>query len=61
MQAIKIVGEILQYYDSNNKIPVYGFGAKILPFSEITSHCFALNGNIFDPETDGIEGVLEIY
>ena len=26
-----------------------------------TSHCFALNGNIFDPECDGLEGVLEAY
>lgn len=25
------------------------------------SHCFALNGNIFDPEVDGLEGVLEVY
>ena len=26
-----------------------------------TSHCFALNGNIFDPECDGLDGVLEAY
>jgi vacuolar-type H+-ATPase subunit F/Vma7 len=25
------------------------------------SHCFALNGNIFDPECDGLEGILEAY
>ena len=25
------------------------------------SHCFALNGNIFDPEVDGMEGVEEAY
>ena len=24
-------------------------------------HCFALNGNIFDPEIDTIEGVVECY
>ena len=58
MQAIKSVGDILQYYDKHNKIPAYGFGAKILPFTEITSHLFALNGNIFNPMVDGIEGVL---
>jgi len=29
--------------------------------SNDTSHCFALNGNIFDPEVDGIEGVEEVY
>jgi hypothetical protein len=26
-----------------------------------TSHCFALNGNMFDPECDGLEGVKEAY
>lgn len=25
------------------------------------SHCFAVNGNIFDPECDGIDGVLDAY
>ena len=54
------MGEVLQYYDSDNQIPVYGFGAKLLPF-DITSHCFALNGNIFKPESNGIKGVLETY
>ena len=51
----------MQYYDSDNKIPAYGFGAKILPFEDITNFCFALNGNIFDPEVDGIEEVLKVY
>jgi len=30
-------------------------------YSGSASHCFALNGNIFDPECDGLEGVLEAY
>ena len=25
------------------------------------SHCFALNGDIFDPEVDGLDGVQEVY
>jgi hypothetical protein len=25
------------------------------------SHCFALNGDIFKPECDGIEGVETVY
>jgi vacuolar-type H+-ATPase subunit F/Vma7 len=25
------------------------------------SHCFALNGNIFEPECNGLEGVLKCY
>jgi hypothetical protein len=30
-------------------------------YKEGASHCFALNGNIFDPECDGLDGVLEAY
>ena len=39
-----------------------GFGAR-LPLGARTfdSHCFALNGNIFNPECDGLDGVLETY
>jgi hypothetical protein len=42
--------------------PVYGFGGK-LPNSpdNAASHCFALNGNIFRPECNGLEGVLNAY
>ncbi|CAG9335143.1 unnamed protein product [Blepharisma stoltei] len=61
IQALSAVGEILQYYDSDKKIPVYGFGAKLPPLFDIISHCFALNGNIFDPEVKGISEVLEAY
>jgi hypothetical protein len=25
------------------------------------SHCFALNGDIFDPECDGLQGVIDAY
>ena len=51
----------MQYYDSDKKIPVFGFGAKVPPNTHRASHCFALNGDIFDPECDGIEGVVEAY
>ena len=61
ISAIKVVGDILQYYDSDKRIPVYGFGAKLPPDFECVSHCFALNGNIFDPEVNGIDEVLEVY
>ena len=37
-----------------------GYGA-LIPKQTETSHCFALNGNIFDPEVDGIDGVVEAY
>ena len=59
LNAIKSVGNILQYYDSDKQVPALGYGA-VIPGHE-TSHCFALNGNIFDPECDGIDGVVEAY
>lgn len=61
LQAIKSVGEVLQYYDSDKQIPCLGFGACVPPAQNRASHCFALNGDIFDPECDGLEGVLEAY
>jgi hypothetical protein len=61
VEAISAVGEILQYYDSDKQIPVFGFGAKLPPYYDIVSHCFAMNGNIFDPEIKTIEEVLKVY
>lgn len=26
-----------------------------------TEHCFALNGDMFNPECDGLDGVVEAY
>lgn len=60
MQALKAVGGILQYYDSDKLIPAYGFGARVQGFSK-TYHKFALNGDYFEPECNGIEGVVEAY
>ena len=31
IQAIRAVGDILQYYDSDKEIPAYGFGARVPP------------------------------
>lgn len=60
IRAISAVGSILQEYSTDKKIPTFGFGAK-LPYINEVSHCFALNGNIFAPEINGIEGVLSYY
>jgi hypothetical protein len=60
VQAIRAVGDILQYYDSDKEIPTYGFGARVQS-SQRASHCLALNGNIFAPECNGIDGVIEAY
>lgn len=59
-KAINAVGSILQEYDTDKNIPVFGFGAK-LPYINDVSHCFALNGNIFSPEIHSIQGVLDVY
>lgn len=61
LKATRAVGSILQYYDSDKQIPVFGFGAAIPPYTNKANHCFAVNGDIFDPEVDGIEGVIESY
>lgn len=59
LNAIRSVGSILQYYDNDKQIPAFGFGA--LMHGSTAEHCFALNGDIFNPECDGLEGVMEAY
>jgi hypothetical protein len=61
-EAINSVVGILQNYDLDKEFPVYGFGG-IPPSSpdERTSHCFALNGDIYKPEVDGLKGVMKAY
>ena len=51
----------MQYYDHDKLIPALGFGAAIPPYNSKADHCFALNGDIFNPECDGIDGVMEAY
>jgi len=58
-QVIHAVGNILAAYDSDNMIPVYGFGAR-LPNGQV-SHCFHVNGNPGNPEVLGVNGVLQVY
>eukprot|EP00826_Nyctotherus_ovalis_P020480 TRINITY_DN16436_c0_g1_i3.p1 TRINITY_DN16436_c0_g1~~TRINITY_DN16436_c0_g1_i3.p1 ORF type:complete len:364 (+),score=71.08 TRINITY_DN16436_c0_g1_i3:112-1092(+) len=60
ISAILSIGQILQEYDTDKNIPVLGFGAQPLGVNKI-SHCFSLNGNIFDPEVHKLEAVLETY
>ena len=61
IQAIQSVGEILQCYDSEKNIAAYGFGAQIPPIANRASHCFALNGNIFNPKLQGVGNIIECY
>jgi len=32
-----------------------------LPIYDVVSHCFALNGDIFNPSVNGVEGVCAVY
>jgi hypothetical protein len=43
------------------QIPFLGFGARLPPFYTISSSCFAVNGDIFNPECYGVQGLLETY
>jgi len=57
-QVISAVGNILLSYDSDGKIPTFGFGAKLGDGQ--VSHCFNVNGTV-NPEVIGIEGIIQSY
>lgn len=59
-EAINAVMSILENYDSDRMFPVYGFGGKP-PQAQEVSHCFALNGDIFAPECNGVKGIMRAY
>ena len=54
MAAIKSVASILADYDSNQRFPAFGFGAKSPQFGGV-SHCFPLNFNPRSPEVIGVQ------
>jgi hypothetical protein len=54
-KALTAVGSIIARYDSDQKFPMLGFGAK---FGGIIKHCFQLGPG---PEVDGIKGMLDAY
>jgi len=60
LHAIMSVGNILEQYDPDKLYPVYGFGGEIEETKK-ASHCFALNGNIFRPEVNGVQGIMNVY
>lgn len=61
-QVIRGVGNILEYYDDDNMIPVYGFGAKSKAYGmKSVSHCFPVSGNLKNAFAKRISGVLEVY
>jgi hypothetical protein len=58
--AIRACGDIVAYYDYDQKFPAFGFGGKFNGSQEV-NHCYPLNGNMDDPEIDGIDGILKAY
>ncbi|CAN1242122.1 Protein BONZAI 1 [Linum perenne] len=58
-QAILEVGEVLKFYDSDQRFPAWGFGAR--PIDGPVSHCFNLNGSKYNHEVEGLHGILIAY
>jgi len=57
-RAIISVGEILQAYNTDGQIPVFGFGGEI---DGKVNHCFPLTFDESRPEVTGVDGVMEAY
>ena len=58
--AIRACGDIVAYYDYDQKFPAFGFGGKFYGNQNV-DHCFPLNCNPNDPEINGIDGILQAY
>ena len=58
--AIRSCGDIVAYYDYDQKFPAFGFGGKFFGGPNV-NHCYPLNGNPNDPEILGIDGILAAY
>ena len=58
--AIRACGDIVAYYDYDQKFPAFGFGGKFYGNPQV-DHCFPLNCNPNDPEIYGIDGILQAY
>lgn len=60
--AIKQVFSVLEPYDTDKEIPVYGFGGMCPALGiSTTSHCFPLTGDVDNPTVRGVDGVLDLY
>lgn len=62
-QAIHSIAQILMNYDSDKRIPAFGFGAttKFGGVKMPVSHCFALSGNPNEIEACGVEHLMQLY
>jgi len=54
-KAIFAVGSILGKFDSDNKFPVWGFGAK---YNDKVRHCFQCGTEV---EVESVQGILDAY
>lgn len=54
-KAIFAVGSILAKYDSDQKFPVWGFGAK---YNNVVRHCFQCGTEV---EVEGVQGIMDAY
>ena len=61
LSAITEISKILLNFDTDKQVPMFGFGAVIPNYSNDTSHCFAMNGNIFRPEVNELSGITDCY
>ncbi|ORX47925.1 Copine-domain-containing protein [Piromyces finnis] len=57
-KTIKVIGSILEAYDTDKLIPVYAFGCKV---DNRIEQCWPINEDEINPEIDGIDSVLEVY
>ena len=61
--AIASIAQILMNYDTDKRIPAFGFGAKT-KFNGVSapvSHCFVLSGNMNEVEACGVEHLMVMY
>jgi hypothetical protein len=54
-KAIFAVGSILAKYDSDQRFPVWGFGAK---YNNVVRHCFQCGTDV---EVEGVQGIMDAY
>lgn len=58
-RAIVEVGEVIQFYDSDKCFSAWGSGGRTMDGN--ISHCFNLNGEPYDSEVEGVEGIMAAY
>ena len=61
--ALQAISKVLLSYDTDEKIPAFGFGAKTHTNGSLdpTSHCFPLSGNPQQVEAQGMEDFMNMY